>query len=135
MEFNKNDRLEYLGGSKTKYLIKGRKYRTTWDKPNKFDKIVVIGEENRRLVLPIRFFKLVNKTKMQLTTSQKVQYLKTAMSLQHLGFKDETIEKIIKTYDLILEKGGEFTLKDAIEISTKIDRKYLDQKLKEEDKL
>jgi len=54
--FKKGDYLTYIGGSATKYLEIGKKYRTTWDKPNLSRKVAVIGKDKKRLVLHSRFF-------------------------------------------------------------------------------
>ena len=54
--FKKGDYLTYIGGSGTKYLEKGEKYRTTWDKTNSSGRVAIIGIDKKRLVMPIRFF-------------------------------------------------------------------------------
>ena len=52
----KGDYLTYIGGSNTKYLKKGDKYRTTWDGENLAGRIAVIGIDKKRLVLRSSFF-------------------------------------------------------------------------------
>ena len=54
--FKKGDYLTYIGGSQTKYLEKGEKYRTTWDSVNGASRIAVIGIDKKRLVMPMRLF-------------------------------------------------------------------------------
>ena len=54
--FKKGDYLTYIGGSGTKYLEKGEKYRTTWDGTNASGRVAIIGIDKKRLVMSIRFF-------------------------------------------------------------------------------
>lgn len=58
LDFKKGDYLTYIGGSATKYLKKGNKYRTTWNGINRAGRVAVVGIDNKRLVLPRRFFKI-----------------------------------------------------------------------------
>jgi len=52
----KGDFLTYIGGSKSKYLKIGRRYRTTVHAPNAAGKIAVIAEDNKRIVTNSRYF-------------------------------------------------------------------------------
>lgn len=54
--FKKGDYLTYIGGSATKYLVIGEKYRTTWDAMNRYGRVAIIGINKKRLVMPLRFF-------------------------------------------------------------------------------
>lgn len=62
----------------------------------------------------------------------KIKYLGIAMSLEHIGISEIVLEKIIRTYDMILEKGDQFTIKDACNIRSRVDTKYAEKKVKEE---
>lgn len=57
LTFKKGDLLTYAGGSKTKYLIIGKKYRTTWNNSNSSERVAVIGEDNKRIVMHLSYFK------------------------------------------------------------------------------
>ena len=61
----------------------------------------------------------------------KVKYLGIAMSLEHIGISEVVLEKIIRTYDMILEKGEQFTIKDACNIRARVDTKYAAKEIKE----
>lgn len=52
----KNDYVEYIGGTKSKYLTIGNKYRLTGDSFN--FRISIINDAGKRVVIePIKFFK------------------------------------------------------------------------------
>lgn len=59
-----------------------------------------------------------------MTHEEKVNYLRIALSLQKIGVDNRTADQVIMTYEKVQELGGEFTLKDAVEIETTIGRKY-----------
>jgi hypothetical protein len=59
-----------------------------------------------------------------MTNEQKITYLRIALALQHIPITDRIADQVIVTYEKILEKGGEFNLKDAIEIEKNILLKY-----------
>lgn len=61
---------------------------------------------------------------------KKIQYLRIALALQNIGINDETADRIIQTYEKTLEKGGEFNIKDAVEIQYRLDKKYAEIKTK-----
>ena len=55
-KLKKNDYVEYIGGTKSKYLTIGNKYRLTGDSFN--IRISIINDAGKRVVImPIKFFK------------------------------------------------------------------------------
>lgn len=64
-----------------------------------------------------------------MTNSEEINYLRIALNLQHIGVNNETADRIITTYKKVLEKGGKFSLRDAVEIEISMDRKYAKKKL------
>lgn len=65
-----------------------------------------------------------------MTEQEKINYLKIALSLQGIGVNNEMSERIIKTYESILIKGGDFSISDAVEIEMTLDKKFAEEKLK-----
>jgi hypothetical protein len=59
-----------------------------------------------------------------MTHEEKVTYLRIAMSIQSMPVPDKIADQIITTYEGILEKGGLFNLRDAVEIEQGIKVKY-----------
>ena len=55
LNLNRNDLVEYVGGSNSKYLTKGKKYRLT-GKPNS-SRVCIINNCGKRMNAPIRYFK------------------------------------------------------------------------------
>jgi hypothetical protein len=54
-DLDRNDYIEYVGGSDSKYLTKGNKYRLT-RKPNR-NKICIINDGGKRMFTNARYFK------------------------------------------------------------------------------
>jgi len=66
-----------------------------------------------------------------MTHKEKVSYLRLAMALAKIAVvSDETADRIICVYEGILKKGGEWSLKDSVELELELDRKYHKKKLK-----
>lgn len=61
---------------------------------------------------------------------EKVNYLRIALGLQKIGVDNETADRIIETYEKVLELKGEFSIKDGVEIELSMDRKYKTKELK-----
>ena len=59
-----------------------------------------------------------------MTRTEKTTYLRIALGLQKIVVSDEIADRIIKTYESILELKGDFNIKHALEIELKMDRKY-----------
>jgi hypothetical protein len=53
---------------------------------------------------------------IQLTHTQKVQYLIMALALQQVQVNEVVADAIVTTYEGILEKGGEYSLKDIAKV-------------------
>ena len=59
-----------------------------------------------------------------LSREKKISYLRIALGLQHISTNDETCDRIIETYESILNMGDKFTIKDAVEIELYMDKKW-----------
>ena len=68
----------------------------------------------------------------QMTRDEQINYLRIALGLQKIGVNNETADKIIETYEKVLKLKGEFSIKDAVEIEMKIDKKYTEVKVRAE---
>ena len=66
-----------------------------------------------------------------MTREEKINYLRIALGLQKIRVDNETADRIIETYEKIMELGGDFSIKDAVKIEVMMDEKY---KNKEEEK-
>ncbi len=64
-----------------------------------------------------------------MTRDEKTRYLRVALALQKMGVTDEIADRIIETYEKVLELGGDFSVKDAVEIEIAMDRKYKELEL------
>lgn len=64
-----------------------------------------------------------------MTIDKKAQYLRIGLALQHIGVTDETAERIIVTYEAVLEKGGDFSITDAVDIELALDRKHKEKSI------
>ena len=64
-----------------------------------------------------------------MTRDEQVQYLRIALAIQHIGANDETVDRLIETYELLLRKQGAFTVDDATNIQIAMDRKYAEKKV------
>ena len=78
-----------------------------------------------------KFKKKENKSKM--TREEKVNYLRIALGLQKIAVSNETADRVIETYEQILKLKGEFSIKDAVEIETRMDKKYAKKKIHSEE--
>jgi len=64
-----------------------------------------------------------------MNSTEKIQYLRIALGLQKIGVNDEMAERIIATYETVLKLGGNFSIKDAVQIELKLDKKYKEKEL------
>ena len=64
-----------------------------------------------------------------MTQEEKINYLRIALNLQNIGCDKEIADRIIETYEVILKKGGKFSVSDAVDIQYKLDKKYIKEKL------
>ena len=55
-----------------------------------------------------------------ITKEEKTKYLRIALNMQGICINERTSHQIINTYESILEKGGSFTLSDAVDIEKNI---------------
>ena len=67
-----------------------------------------------------------------MTDKEKTTYLRIALALQGIVTNDEMCDRIIATYEKVLKMKGKFTIKDAVQLEIGMDRKYAEEKLKEE---
>jgi len=51
--------------------------------------------------------------------TEEVKLMEIAMRMQNISITTTNIEKFIKTYELIKEKGDQLTMKDLINLETK----------------
>ena len=66
----------------------------------------------------------------ELDIETKVTYLRIGLGLVNINAPESVIEKIVKVYDKILEKGGDFDIHDAVEIEVGVDGKYSEKEIK-----
>lgn len=72
----------------------------------------------------------VEQISKSISRNEKIQYLRIALSLQHIGIDDKMADRIIETYENVLRLGGNFKISDAVEIEFAIERKYSEKKIK-----
>lgn len=60
----------------------------------------------------------------ELTIEEKANYLRMALALTKVVADNKVSELIIRLYEGIIEKGGKFSLRDAAEIETIVEKKY-----------
>lgn len=68
--------------------------------------------------------------RVPLSRDEKINYLRIALGLQNIGVNNEMADRIIETYESILMLGGNFSIKDAVNIEFAIGKKYAEQNLK-----
>lgn len=61
---------------------------------------------------------------------EQINYLRIALGLQKIGIDNEMADRIIETYEKILKLKGKFSIKDAVEIEMKMNKKYTEIKVK-----
>lgn len=59
-----------------------------------------------------------------MTPRNKIHYMKVALAIQHLHLKEDDIAKIIQTYEIIMSKKGEVTLKDISQIESNVEKEF-----------
>jgi len=64
-----------------------------------------------------------------MTRKEKNNYLRIALGLQKIGVDNEMADRIIETYERVLNLKGDFSIKDAVEIELSMDRKYKEKEL------
>ena len=67
-----------------------------------------------------------------MTYEDKVNYLRIALQLQNIGIDNKMADRILQTYDKLMEVKGKFSVSDAVEIDIAIERKYTKKKLEEQ---
>jgi hypothetical protein len=67
-----------------------------------------------------------------MTRDEQINYLRIALGLQKIGVNNETADRIIETYEKVLKLKGKFSIKDAVEIEMKMDKKYTEIKVRAE---
>ncbi len=56
--------------------------------------------------------------------NKEISQLKIALTLQGLEISENIIESIVETYNLIIQKGGETSMKDCFDVRKKVNKKY-----------
>jgi hypothetical protein len=69
-----------------------------------------------------------------MTIETKIQYLIMALSLQQIQVNEVVAEAIIKTYEGILEKEGEFSINDIAKIHAEVLEKHRQKETPQESK-
>ena len=69
-----------------------------------------------------------------MTIATHLPYLIMALSLQQIQVNEVVAEAIIKTYEGILEKEGEFSIKDIAKIHAEVLEKYRQEETPQESK-
>lgn len=69
-----------------------------------------------------------------MTIENKIQYLIMALSLQQIQVNEVVAEAIIRTYEGILEKEGEFSINDITKIQVELMEKYRQKETPQESK-
>lgn len=62
------------------------------------------------------------KTKPEV--SETIRQLKVALTLQGLEISENIIESIVETYNLIIQKSGEVSMKECLDVRKKVNKKY-----------
>lgn len=60
---------------------------------------------------------------------EKINYLRIALGLQQLGISNEMADRIITTYEKILQLKGAFSITDAVQIELGLDKKYKEKEI------
>lgn len=66
-----------------------------------------------------------------MSRDEKINFLRIALGLQKIGINNEMADRIIETYEKVLELKGYFSIKEAVEIEISMDRKYAKKELKD----
>lgn len=69
-----------------------------------------------------------------MSREEKINFLRIALGLQKIGVNNEMADRIIETYEKVLELKGKFSISDAVEIEFEMDRKYAEERLKNNSK-
>jgi hypothetical protein len=59
-----------------------------------------------------------------MTQEQKISFIRIALAMQGIGVTNETADRIVQTYEKVLEKGGKFSVEDAVVVEYSLDKKY-----------
>ena len=55
---------------------------------------------------------------------ETIKQLKVALTLQGLEISENIIESIVETYNLIIQKSGEVSMKECLDVRKKVNKKY-----------
>ena len=58
------------------------------------------------------------------TIDESISQLKVALSLQGLDISENIIESIVETYNLIMQKSGDVSIKECLDVRKKVNKKY-----------
>lgn len=59
-----------------------------------------------------------------MTTEQKISFIRIALAMQGIGITNETADRVVQTYEKVLEKKGKFSVEDAVMVEYNLDKKY-----------
>ena len=58
------------------------------------------------------------------TIDESISQLKVALSLQGLEISENILESIVETYNLIMQKSGDVSIKECLDVRKKVNKKY-----------
>ena len=58
------------------------------------------------------------------TIDETIRQLKVGLSLQGLEISENIIESIVETYNLIMQKSGDVSMKECLDVRKKVNKKY-----------
>jgi len=67
--------------------------------------------------------------KKKLTMKQKIDYIRMGLSLVGITTNQMGAELIVKTYEMMLKKGGDFNIYDAAKIEMEVTGKYKEKEV------
>jgi len=68
--------------------------------------------------------------KVKLSLKEKVDYMRIGLGLAGVNVNNMTAELIVKTYEGVLAKGGQFSVHDAAKIEVEVTGKYTPKEVK-----
>jgi len=66
-----------------------------------------------------------------MTRKKKASYLQIALALQKVSTEKEFCDRVIQTYEQVIDKEGKFDISDAVDLEFKLDEYHAKMKLKQ----
>ena len=60
-----------------------------------------------------------------MNAKEKVQYMRIALAIQHIGLKEVDVDKVITTYEMVMQKKGAMSLRDIVGLEMKVEKRHL----------